>query len=128
VTCAGPAGGLGAGIIADVEANFEAKIGQGIWAYVRSAVNTPISPVGTIYVYASYAGTALADAEASLDAYLADLDIGQYAYLTQIVDALQYDPAKVRNVVLSSPGANVVPEAHGVVTKGSLAGLSVVAI
>lgn len=128
VTCSGDAGALSDAVILDVQDNFDAKVGNGIWAYARSAKDLPITPVGVIYAYAAYAATAKADAEAALDAFLATMEVGQTVYLSQIIDALQFDTSKVRNVTLSNPAADLTPANHEVVTKGSLAGLTVTSV
>jgi len=128
VTCAGTAGALSSTVIQDVQANFDAKVGVGIWVYARSAKDLPIDPAGVIYAYSAYAATAKAEAEAALDELLALMDTGQTVYLSQIIDALQYSATEVRNVTLTNPAADITPLAHEVVTKGSLAGLTVVSV
>jgi len=47
------------------------------------------------------------------------------AYLTQLVDALQYNTAKVRNTDLTAPAADVVPTSGFVCVVGTSAGLTV---
>jgi len=109
VTIAGPDGELIPTVVNTVNSWIQARKPLCTSVTVQSAANQLIDLTGVIYAVAGYGSVAKAAALAELAVYLRTLSMGDTAYLTQIVDALQYDTAKVRNVALVAPVADITP-------------------
>jgi len=125
VTIAGPDGALSGTVVGVVNSWIQARKPLCTSVTVQSAGNQTIDLTGTIFAFAGFGGTAKAEALAELQTYLRTLSINGTAYLTQLVDALQYNTAKVRNTDLTAPAADVVPTSGFVCVVGTSAGLTV---
>jgi hypothetical protein len=94
-----------------------------------NAVEVTITPVGEAFVFADYVDTALATMEDDLSTYLGTIGLGgETVYLSQVIDAIQYDGDEVRNANITSPAADVVLNAGEVPVRGSLAGVVITSV
>ena len=128
LTLAGPTGAISALALSGIDAYLQAIKANTTMLVVQNASNLTVAPTGTAYVFSAYISGAGTNIEESLDDLFAGLDIGATGYLTQITDAIQWDSAKVRNVDLTAPAADVVPTATQVLVRGTIAGLTITAV
>lgn len=106
-------GGVSAQAVADVFASINPKLPLNAKLAVQSAVALNATVTGVAKVYATYQASAPAAISNSLQALGARIPIGSYDQgpvpLSELVDAVYYDPAQVYDVVLTGPGAPIAP-------------------
>jgi hypothetical protein len=128
LTFAGPSGAVDVITLAAVDTYMQAIKPNCVTLTVQNATEVDIIPVGTAYVYADYADVAQSEMEDYLSDYLGEVEIGGVVYLSQVVDALQYDGDQVRNVALTSPTTDTTLGATSVPARGTFAGLSITSV
>jgi phage-related baseplate assembly protein len=111
-TASGPAD---AATVAAVNAYIEPRIPLTSTVTVASAGPVGVNVEATLYVLNGYQDSALAEATDNLASYVNNVDIGDTIYLSDLIAALQ-TPTGVRNVVLTSPAADVMLDPTQVAT------------
>ena len=104
---AGSSGPVSAGAVTDVTNYIAPRLPLGITALIQSAGATPYTVTATVYVRAGYEAQAQLESAANVERMNRETAIGGTVYLSNIIEELSL-PAGVRNVVLSSPLADVV--------------------
>jgi uncharacterized phage protein gp47/JayE len=116
VVVAGPSGPVTGGDVTAVQNYINARLPLGTTCVVSNAVAHAITVSATIYVDAAHLALAQTQCPANLQALIAATPLGSATvYLSDIITALN-SPLGVRNVVVSSPGSDVVLAAGEVAT------------
>jgi uncharacterized phage protein gp47/JayE len=118
---AGTNGSVISSIVTATQAALLPLVPLTVTLVTSAAVETPVTPIGTVYYYSAYAGTvpgAGGTVAAAITAYLATVPVGGTVYRSRLEAVIQDVPG-VRNVAYTGPadtalGATIVPISGGV--------------
>lgn len=113
VYLANAAGAATGAEVTAADALIQTKRSAAALVTTMAATNVTVTVVAVLYVQATYASTAPAEAIANLTTLQGDLDIGETVYQSEIMTALS-SPTGVRRVQLTAPVGDTSVGANGI--------------